>query len=906
MQYSNAMMVLVYKWIAKSISLACGLWILFFPLFGASTQGKKWFSDLAKQLFFQDSKLGVILLQLAFPVLIAGTVSLLLAPHRTIPYNYGSSSIENPTTTAATRQRQRRLASSFPSWIHRCYQHCIIFSKNISSSNGDGNWDLWAALVLFLPMTIYLFSSFYRQLHGHDLDQSKLLKDIGNSFGKVAIITTSILLLPVAQQDPIGNLWGWSPMNTIRFHIWAGWIFIAGSVLHGGLHMLRWKRALGENVMSMIFPPRECWNSSKSDESCYNYFRNFTGFWAVVMLLVITLTSLSFVRRNYYIWFYNCHIVAAPLGMLLTLLHYNTAILYFAPSFLYYVASSFPVWVESRTKCTMSNHQNTTPIVAAKYISSKSSRPCLSLTLRASEAALERYRPGMYVKLSVPQISHKSHPFSINKVPGKPQELRIILRVLGPFTKQLATLASISTDGGKLPLLARVNGFYGSPNRVAQVLGHDVAILVAAGIGITPYLTLLNDLASILAAVDEADEEDRPSSKLAAVGANTTIVLHWICRDAQLIDHVRREYLEPLVLQYTDTAHSSSAGKSSGGDGFAGRSATSRIQILIHRTGSEVGVIGTSPGHYLGGATDRISSSLSYSDEPAQQPKGGNDNNDDDDDNDDETTVHSNGWNITEPPFLPLEAQQDLFLQSSDTTGAVFSPSRFASGSRPRMTGNLVPFLAFSTIAWLGLWMICSLYTNVQHKHQVTERAYAPFLVVLLGFVVAVIVNAIPYNCVAVALDPFQNSSNRHYEGKWWNRVVTSSLAVVEEDDDPTLSLHEKNELASLSGIEMADMERRPKNSTVEVAEEDGLERGPLVSLRQLNGRPPVHELLKYTRDAVRPGLFCCVPSELSKEIHNAANETCTKCLSDCIKLRQCMPCSTPRIAIIYDEAFYL
>jgi hypothetical protein len=99
------------------------------------------------------------------------------------------------------------------------------------------------------------------------------------------------------------------------------------------------------------------------------------------------------------------------------------------------------------------------------------------------------------------------------------------------------------------------------------------------------------------------------------------------------------------------------------------RSATARIQIFVHQTGSELGAA----GHFLGGITDRISSFLSYSDEPAQQPKGGNDE-DDDEDDDEDKTIHSNGWNSTQPPFLPLEAQQDFFLHSSSiTAGLAFS-----------------------------------------------------------------------------------------------------------------------------------------------------------------------------------------------------------------------------------------
>ena len=128
----------------------------------------------------------------------------------------------------------------------------------------------------------------------------------------------------------------------------------------------------------------------------------------------------------------------------------------------------------------------------------------MSLTLAASDEATLSFEPGQYVKLLAPEISSISHPFTMNRVPGKLHELRIIFRATGSFTHQLSRRL---TSGSKLPIV-RIDGFYGNVNRVEQMLKHDSCVLVAGGIGITPYLSMLQQVASIMAATRQEEQEN--------------------------------------------------------------------------------------------------------------------------------------------------------------------------------------------------------------------------------------------------------------------------------------------------------------------------------------------------------------------------------------------------------------
>ena len=68
------------------------------------------------------------------------------------------------------------------------------------------------------------------------------------------------------------------------------------------------------------------------------------------------------------------------------------------------------------------------------------------------------------------------------------------------------------------------------------MLGHDVAIMISGGIGITPYLSLLEEVSLMTRA------------SVAPVNfATKKVILHWMCREAALIDYVSQEYFEPLM-----------------------------------------------------------------------------------------------------------------------------------------------------------------------------------------------------------------------------------------------------------------------------------------------------------------------------------------------------------------------
>ena len=126
-----------------------------------------------------------------------------------------------------------------------------------------------------------------------------------------------------------------------------------------------------------------------------------------------------------------------------------------------------------------------------------------------------------------------------------------------------STQAKGTDTGSNPPPRMYLNGYYGSGQRwLDRILHHDynVCIIIAAGIGITPYLSLIamirtmstsssNSSGTSTDGLMTVQQQQHPFSSSNNEGNDPKrkrkrIVLHWICRDLSLINYCCKEYLE--------------------------------------------------------------------------------------------------------------------------------------------------------------------------------------------------------------------------------------------------------------------------------------------------------------------------------------------------------------------------
>lgn len=797
--------MIISNLIARFVTILCFSWSLSFVVFGGSTQGKEWFGNFCRKLFYDD-KGAIPVVTLMIPILLAGSICSLLL-------------LRTPETGTASRRSRgaAALPHQLPPSFHRCF-HCIIRKCWL---HGETNFKSAAVVFILAPSIIYVLSSSYRKIHGSEknLNQDYQMMYVSNAFGLAALLGLSFFLIPVSRHSSILTLFGWIPARAVSLHIWAGRILILASVVHGLMHMFRWRVFANERIIKMIVPPAQCWtfktdndfqptcNDEETDCSCYDHFRNLTGTLAVLAFGLILFTSLGTVRRRFYSFFYKVHVVAGPLSLAMVILHWNRSILYLGGGLLYYIASSFPIIFNLRMCCNTGNCGKGVKILSAELINAqgesstetnqdenhnfstdpailKSQRSCISLTIEVSDIAMQRYRAGQYVKLVAPDISLIAHPFSINAIPRKTNQLRIIFRATGAFTSRLAgRLIDSFQNTDQLPPLVHMDGFYGANDRLTCALRHDVVLLVAGGIGVTAFLSLFEKLQS------------NPSIE-GGKFLNEKVILHWICRDPGLIDYVKRKHLWPL-LESSATSNKTSC----------------RTHFTIHQTcSSELETARFCNNNMVNPHTDC----------GAQ--------------------FQHNGASAT--------AKYPEVLSSEP-----FSPSVYTPGSKSRMQRNLPAFVSFSVVAWMGLAGIWILYINVQEKHETFPRIWAILYIVFLGIAASVLCN--------------------HFFGSYWSDydppdIGEWSLIEPSPNDCNNVELHEmKNESSLEKTNNNTSFQETVHLPAKPVSESDVLEtlasRNFIVEER--SGRPVLEDLLNDFDGAKQPGLFACGPASLLQDI---------------------------------------
>ena len=99
-----------------------------------------------------------------------------------------------------------------------------------------------------------------------------------------------------------------------------------------------------------------------------------------------------------------------------------------------------------------------------------------------------RYKPGQWLLLNAPEVAPLQwHPFTITSSPFDPIH-SVHIRIVGKFTRKLAE--AIDVKGNSLRL--KIDGPFGAP--ASDVFSYDRVVMIAGGIGITPWISILRTI----------------------------------------------------------------------------------------------------------------------------------------------------------------------------------------------------------------------------------------------------------------------------------------------------------------------------------------------------------------------------------------------------------------------------
>ncbi len=127
------------------------------------------------------------------------------------------------------------------------------------------------------------------------------------------------------------------------------------------------------------------------------------------------------------------------------------------------------------------------------------------------------YAPGDYIFLCVPAVArHEWHPFTLTSAPEDKSRLSVHIRSVGNWTSAVHERVPELLEWGEEPVV-HIDGPYGTASR--EILDAPHAVTIAAGIGVTPFASILQ---SLMLRQNDPDAPALPLQKLRFV---------WLSRD---------------------------------------------------------------------------------------------------------------------------------------------------------------------------------------------------------------------------------------------------------------------------------------------------------------------------------------------------------------------------------------
>ena len=205
----------------------------------------------------------------------------------------------------------------------------------------------------------------------------------------------------------------------------------------------------------------------------FAHVRGGTGVALLGVFAIMWVCSLSFIRRSRrFELFYFTH--------LLYVVWFALAIVH-APPFAYWAGVPIAGFLIERVLRRVKR------IRSAKITSMRALRSGVTAVELEKPAGFD-FSPGDYVFLRVPAIARREwHPFTISSAPEN-DKLTIHARSLGNWTAALRRIAE--SEHGEI--VANIDGPYGSPS--AHIFQAKNAVLIGAGIGVTPFASVLESL----------------------------------------------------------------------------------------------------------------------------------------------------------------------------------------------------------------------------------------------------------------------------------------------------------------------------------------------------------------------------------------------------------------------------
>ncbi|KAG7031332.1 Ferric reduction oxidase 7, chloroplastic, partial [Cucurbita argyrosperma subsp. argyrosperma] len=299
----------------------------------------------------------------------------------------------------------------------------------------------------------------------------EVLEVMGLRLGSMGLFCLGFLFLPISRGSVLLRLIDIPFEHATRYHVWLGHLTMLIFTLHGLAFVIQWL-IQGRCIEQLLE-----WKDIG--------IANLPGVISLLAGLLMWITSLPKLRTiNFELFFYTHQLYIV--FVLFLALHVGDFVFSIAAGGIFiFMLDRFLRFIQSR---------RTVDVISAKAL------PCGTVELIISKPRSLRYNALSFIFLQVRELSLLQwHPFSVSSSPLEGEDrLAILIKVLGKWTEKLRgkilndKAKEISSDKHQSVMTVSVEGPYGHES--PYHLMYENLILVAGGIGISPFLAILSDI----------------------------------------------------------------------------------------------------------------------------------------------------------------------------------------------------------------------------------------------------------------------------------------------------------------------------------------------------------------------------------------------------------------------------
>ena len=326
---------------------------------------------------------------------------------------------------------------------------------------GNG-WPAWAFLGLWLVANAAIFA--FGAFGGLTSPQQDPMMQLGRAFALCIDFNGALILVPMMRRlmtrlrsSFVGRLLPIDEAGT--FHRTVGHTLFALAVAHAACFIVAYLNGHASNPLTQLL------FGTVIGASGALWLILFGGMWAF---------SLEFVRHtNHFELFYFSH--------LLYLVWFVMAVVH-GPGFLLWAGIPLMGYAVEQLLRILRRAPK------SQILSSRALRSGVT-RLEIERPVGFEFDPADYVFLRIPSIAKREwHPFTLSSAPER-GPLTVHVRALGNWSRALRQMVEQMPDQ---PLKVFVDGPYGTPS--AHIFASRVAVMVGAGIGVTPFASVLESL----------------------------------------------------------------------------------------------------------------------------------------------------------------------------------------------------------------------------------------------------------------------------------------------------------------------------------------------------------------------------------------------------------------------------